>query len=103
MTRSFHYTTPYDAIVQDEDGELSLLNTSAHCDVTPALPPEQAESLYKIPRSPRAEAEVQTQGQGHFMYSSAAAENRAAAASAVCVPTSSATANGFGPAALQLD
>ena len=69
MTRPFHYTTPYDAIVQDEDGELSLLNTSAHCDVTPALPPELAcEPAYKVPR---AEAEVQTQGQGHSMYSSA--------------------------------
>ncbi|KAL8620684.1 hypothetical protein ACOMHN_029872 [Nucella lapillus] len=67
MTRSFHnYTTPYDAIVHDEDGELSLLNTSSHCDVTPALPPEQAaEPTYKVPR---VEAEVQTQGQGHSMY-----------------------------------
>ncbi|XP_076438408.1 uncharacterized protein LOC143277460 isoform X2 [Babylonia areolata] len=66
MTRSFHYTTPYDAIVHDEDGELSLLNTSSHCDVTPALPPEQAaEPTYKVPR---VEAEAQTQGQGHSMY-----------------------------------
>lgn len=68
MTRTFHYTTPYDAIVQDEDGELSLLNTSAHCDVTPALPPELAEPTYKAPRTPRAEAQAQTQGQGHSLY-----------------------------------
>ncbi|XP_070201745.1 uncharacterized protein [Littorina saxatilis] len=63
LYRTYHYTTPYDAI---EDGELSLLNTSAHIDVTPALPPEPAgEAAYKIPR---VEAEAQTQGQGHSMF-----------------------------------
>ena len=67
MTRSYHYTTPYDAVLPD-DGELSLLNTSAHCDVTPALPPEQVGEITH--KAQKAEAEVQTTGLSEAVYSS---------------------------------